>query len=146
MAFGDNRGSQGSLAEINITPLVDVMLVLLIIFMVTAPFLQSGIDVDLPEAQSTSSPPTGKDDKIITIDKSGQIFLTGDQTSSYSIETLGPKLNTLFENQPNKTVYLKADKNVPYGAVVQVMAVCKQVGIERIGMITQPEEPKGNGG
>lgn len=144
MAFGDNRGNPGTLAEINITPLVDVMLVLLIIFMVTAPFLQSGIDVDLPEAQSTAAP-SGKDDKIITIDRSGQIFLTGEEASSYSLQTLGPKLSTLFENQPNKTVYLKADKNVPYGSVVQVMAACKAAGIERIGMITQPEEPKGGG-
>ncbi len=145
MAFGDQKSGQASLAEINITPLVDVMLVLLIIFMVTAPFLQSGIDVDLPEAQSTAAP-SGKDDKIITIDQRGQIFLNGEETGSYSLDTLGPKLATLFENQPNKTVYLKADRNVSYGSVVQVMAVCKSAGIERIGMITQPEEPRAGSG
>ncbi len=138
MAFGDFKSGQSSLAEINITPLVDVMLVLLIIFMVTAPFLQAGIDVDLPEAQSTAAP-SGKDDKIITINQSGAIFLSGDEQTSYTTETLGAKLNSVFQDQSNKTVYLRADRNVPYGAVVRVMSACKTAGIERIGMITQPE-------
>ena len=145
MAFiSDNKPSQGTMAEINITPLVDVMLVLLIIFMVTAPFLQSGIDVDLPEAQ-TSAAPSGKDDKVITINRGGQIFLSGDDATAFTVDSLGSKLAALFPEGSNKTVYLKADKNVPYGAVVQVMAVCKSAGIERIGMITQPEETREGG-
>ena len=145
MAFiSDNKPSQGTMAEINITPLVDVMLVLLIIFMVTAPFLQSGIDVDLPEAQ-TSAAPSGKDDKVITINRGGQIFLSGDDATAFTVDNLGGKLTALFPEGSNKTVYLKADKNVPYGAVVQVMAVCKSAGIERIGMITQPEETREGG-
>jgi biopolymer transport protein TolR len=145
MAFiSDNKPTQGTMAEINITPLVDVMLVLLIIFMVTAPFLQAGIDVDLPEAESSSAP-TGKEDKIITIDRGGQIFLSGDDASAYTTQNLGAKLATLFTEGSSKTVYLKADKNVPYGAVVQVMAICKSAGIERIGMITQPEENREGG-
>lgn len=144
MAFtGSNnvKGPRTTLAEINIVPLVDIMLVLLIIFMVTAPLLQEGIDVDLPQA-SASAAPSGKDDKIITINKSGEIFLSNDPATVYNSETLGTRLATLFEGQTEKVVYLRADRNVPYGSVVQVMSACKQAGIERIGMVTEPETAK----
>ncbi len=132
------KGPRSSLAEINIVPLVDIMLVLLIIFMVTAPLLQEGIDVDLPQA-TTSAAPSGKDDKIITLNKSGEIFLSGDDKTAYTPETLAAKLMTLFEPTAQKTVYLRADRTVPYGSVVQVMSACKNAGIERIGMVTEPE-------
>lgn len=144
MAFtssNNTKGPRNSLAEINIVPLVDIMLVLLIIFMVTAPLLQEGIDVDLPQA-SASAAPSGKDDKIITINKSGEIFLSNDPATVYNSETLGSRLSTLFEGQSEKVVYLRADRNVPYGSVVQVMSACKQAGIDRIGMVTEPETAK----
>jgi TolR protein len=138
MAFTPTSHTRGALSEINITPLVDVMLVLLIIFMVTAPFLQEGIDVDLPQVNSSASPSESKD-KVLTVSQSGQIFLSGDDKTAYDNSTLGPKLAALFQGQSNKTIYLRADKNVPYGTVVQIMALCKLAGIERVGMITEPE-------
>ncbi len=133
------KSGQTALSEINITPFVDVMLVLLIIFMVTAPFLQEGIDVDLPQAKTSSAPSESKD-KVLTINREGAIYLSGDAQTVYTPETLAPKLSSLFGNAGDKTIYLRADKNVSYGMVVQIMSLCKIAGIDRIGMITEPEQ------
>lgn len=135
------KGPRSTLSEINIVPLVDVMLVLLIIFMVTAPLLQEAINIDLPQA-SASAAPSGKDDKIITINKTGEIYLSSDPSAVYNSETLSSRLASLFQGQSDKVVFLRADRNVPYGSVVQIMSACKQAGIERIGMITEPETAK----
>ncbi|HCU24207.1 MAG TPA: protein TolR, partial [Deltaproteobacteria bacterium] len=115
--------------------------VLLIIFMVTAPLLQEAINIDLPQA-SASAAPSGKDDKIITINKTGEIYLSSDPSAVYNSETLSSRLASLFQGQSDKVVFLRADRNVPYGSVVQIMSACKQAGIERIGMITEPETAK----
>src|SRR5262249_12970848 len=126
MAFTSNnniKGPRNTMAEINIVPLVDIMLVLLIVFMVTAQLLQEGIDVDLPQA-TASAAPSGKDDKIITINKGGDIFLSTDANAVYNNETLSDRLTTLFKDQGEKTIFLRADRNVPYGSVVQVMSAC----------------------
>jgi len=140
MGFQTAKGEPTTLSEINIVPLVDVMLVLLIIFMITAPFLSESIDVDLPQVSTASSNMEAKD-KILTINQEGQVFLVGDDKTSYSLETLGPKLESLFagDTSQEKTVYLRADKNVAYGTVVQIMSLCKELGIDRIGMITEQE-------
>ena len=122
------------MSEINVTPFVDVMLVLLIIFMVTAPMMMQGLDVDLPEA--TSKPlDSEKQQLVITINKDQQVFINDVESS---VEFLGEKLQKILEGRSDPDVYLKADKNIPYGIVVQVMAEIKAAGVEQLGMITEP--------
>jgi biopolymer transport protein TolR len=120
------------LSEINVTPFVDVMLVLLIIFMVTAPLLQQGVDVNLPKAKGKDLPPEER--VSIVIKKGGAIFLND---TSLTMDELTKKLAALSKLNPN--VYLKADKDVPYGLVVEVMGEIKEAGIEKLGMITEPK-------
>lgn len=120
------------MSEINVTPLVDVMLVLLIIFMVTAPLLQQGIDVNLPKAKGKSLPPEER--LSIAVKKSGEIFLN---STLVSMDELPKKLAAISKLNP--TVILKADKDVPYGLVVEVMGEVKEAGIEKLGMITEPK-------
>lgn len=129
------NGSKGMVSEINVTPFVDVMLVLLIIFMVTAPMMTQGIDVKLPES-SAPTIPSEEERLIVTIDKDRKIFI-----NEYSIElpVLGSKLSAMYQNQQRREgVFLRADESIPYGFVVQVMGVIRQAGIDQIGMVTEP--------
>lgn len=131
----NGSGSKGMVAEINVTPFVDVMLVLLIIFMVTAPMMTQGIDVKLPES-SAPALPSEEERLIVTIDKDRKIFI-----NEYSIDlaVLGSKLAAMYQNQQrHEGVFLRADETIPYGFVVQVMGVIRQAGIEQIGMVTEP--------
>ena len=124
--------NRGVLSEINVTPFVDVMLVLLIIFMVTAPLLQQGIDVNLPQAKGKDLPP---EERITLIVKKGGAIFMNDKPMSLS--EMQQKLTAISKLNPN--VFLKADKDVPYGFVVQVMSDIKEAGIEKLGMITEPK-------
>ncbi len=117
-----------ALSEINVTPFVDVMLVLLIIFMVTAPLLQQGIDVNLPQAKGKELTPTER--VVITIKKDGKIYLNKTGTS---INELKSKLASMSD----RDVFLKADKDVSYGIVIEVMGELREIGIEKLGMITE---------
>jgi biopolymer transport protein TolR len=128
------KQSRSTLAEINVTPLVDVMLVLLIIFMITAPMLQQGVDVNLPVA--TGSPqPEQEEQVVLTISKKGEVYLN---QTLYKLDTLRPKLQALYQAQRDRAIFLRADTDVPYGTVVQVMDEVKKAGITKLGMITQP--------
>jgi biopolymer transport protein TolR len=122
------------MSEINVTPFVDVMLVLLIIFMVTAPMMIQGLDVDLPEA-SAKPLESEKEHLVITINKEQQIFINDFEVT---VESLGNKLTKILQGRTDRDVYLKADKGIPYGTVVQVMAEIKGAGVEQLGMITEP--------
>ena len=122
------------MSDINVTPFVDVMLVLLIIFMVTAPMMIEGLNVDLPEA--TAKPlDSEKEHLVITIDKNHLVYINDFKVS---VDFLGDKLNKMLQGRSDREVYLKADKNIPYGIVVQVMAEIKKSGIDQLGMITEP--------
>jgi biopolymer transport protein TolR len=120
------------LSEINVTPFVDVMLVLLVIFMVTAPLLQQGIDVNLPHAKGKDLPP---EERITLVIKKGGFIYMNDNPVSMTV--MREKLEAIGKLNPN--VFLKADKDVPYGFVVEVMGEIKEAGIEKLGMITEPK-------
>jgi biopolymer transport protein TolR len=132
------NGRKNLVSEINVTPLVDVMLVLLIIFMITAPMMTQGLNVDLPETTSKSLRQEEKP-LVVTIDKNGEISINNvPQVRALMIQEL-EKSYSINNNQP---IFLKADKNVAYGIVVEVMADIKGVGFDKIGMITKPSEKK----
>ena len=130
---GDRRNL---VSEINVTPFVDVMLVLLIIFMVTAPMMTQGVDVDLPETQSVESLPTDNENMILSLQADGTIYL---DEYKVPIDELEAKVALLVKEQ-KKQLFLKADKNVPYGTVMAIMGRIKAAGIERLGMVAETIE------
>ena len=134
MAMGGRNDNRGIMAEINVTPLVDVMLVLLVIFMVTAPMMQQGVQVNLPKADTKAMTPL-EDTVVVTVEKSGKIFINKDEIPPVELKS---KLATMFAAREKKEVFLKADAGVPYGEVVKAMADIKGAGIERLGMVTEP--------
>jgi biopolymer transport protein TolR len=131
-----NNGRKRLVSEINVTPLVDVMLVLLIIFMVTAPMMTQGLDVDLPETTAKSLSQK-EEPQVITINKDGEISLNNTPVPKAMVFQQLDKMPKEMKDQP---IYLKADKNVPYGIVVTLMADIKAAGFDKLGMITQPED------
>lgn len=127
------------LATINVTPFVDVMLVLLIIFMVTAPMMEKGVDVALPEVENAPNLTAAKEPLIVTVSRKGGIMVGNNAVSDP--DKLAPVLQQALSEREEKTVYLEADKQVPYGRVVQVMAAIKKAGVAKLGMVAQePEE------
>jgi biopolymer transport protein TolR len=128
---GDNL----PISEINVTPLVDVMLVLLIIFMVAAPHLEQGVPVKLPEVTVTPLP-AQTDEFIITVTEDKNVYLNKEKTS---LSRLEPILREVVKARGDRDVYIRADRDVPYGVVVRVMAAARKAGIEGLGMVTEPE-------
>ncbi|MCX6554311.1 MAG: biopolymer transporter ExbD [Candidatus Aminicenantes bacterium] len=123
-----------NLAEINITPLVDVMLVLLIIFMVTAPMMQSGITVKLPTAESRNNPSPGG--LVLTLTKDRYVYMNDQIVNLYFLES---RLKSFFFNREKKVVFLKADKSLTYGYIIEVMDIVKNAGVDTVGMIVEPK-------
>jgi len=128
-----------TIAQINVTPLVDVMLVLLVIFMVTAPIIQQGVQVNLPQAKAGAIPGT-EDLLVVTVAKNGKIYLND---NPMTLSELGEKLRAIRKLQTDKQVYLRADQDVRYGVVMKTIAEIKQSGIERLGMVTRPSSEEG---
>jgi len=135
MAF-DSRGGGGggSIAQINVTPLVDVMLVLLVIFMVTAPIIQQGVSVDLPKIRAAGLS-SQEDPLVVGLTKDGTIYLND---NPIALADLRGKLVAIGQASPDRALLLRADRSVPYGDVVGVIAAIKDAGINRLGMVTEP--------
>jgi biopolymer transport protein TolR len=132
------KPGQTTLSEINVTPLVDVMLVLLIIFMVTAPMLQQGFDVNLPQEGGGDSLDPGRERLVITLAKNERMYLNDRRIDFSELE------QTLRQaSATTREVFLRADQDIPYGLVVKMMAVIKQAGIERLGIVTVPADDDG---
>jgi biopolymer transport protein TolR len=123
-----------TIAQINVTPLVDVMLVLLVIFMVTAPIIQQGVQVNLPQAKAAAIPGT-EELLVVSIAKNGKIYLND---NVMTLDELGSRMRAIRANEAEKQVYVRADQDVRYGLVMKTIAELKQAGIERVGMVTRP--------
>lgn len=128
---GDDRGM---MAEINVTPFVDVMLVLLIIFMITAPMMTMGMNVELPRVEA---PPLAAPEEqlVLSVTEAGEYYIN---EHAFTFAELEPKLAAIVRNNPDQAVFLKADGKVPYEKVAELMAVCTKAGVPRMGMVTQP--------
>jgi biopolymer transport protein TolR len=142
-SFGNGGGDEDDqvMADINVTPMVDVMLVLLIIFMIAAPMLHQGIEVALPRADAQNLPMRTEDPLVLSIDREGSLFLRETQVE---IEDLVDQLKVEIESRGDDAVFLKGDKDVPYGRVVEVLDVLHQGGIVHVGMVTDRPERKGS--
>jgi len=132
-----NRDSKsGPLSEINIIPLVDVMLVLLIIFMITAPMMQHGMNIDIPKV-TTKPLPTKDEPQILNITKDQRLILNEKKLAAKDLKAA---IQLLFSNKTTKEIYLRADKEVPYGFVVSCMGLIREAGVEKINIVTKPRE------
>ncbi|MBI2359569.1 MAG: protein TolR [Deltaproteobacteria bacterium] len=136
MAFDNSSSGRGTaMAQINVVPLVDIMLVLLVIFMITAPIIQQGVQVNLPQTRAGAL--VGKEEQlVVAIARNGRIYLNDNQVT---LSQLGQKLRAIRKLQPGREVYLRADQDVRYGIVVKTIAQIKEAGVEKLGMVTRPE-------
>jgi biopolymer transport protein TolR len=123
-------------ADVNVVSLIDVMLLLLVIFMITAPLMQGGVDIQLPAAES--KPLESKDGMNVTVSRSGQIYVDND-ASPITLRDFQVLFKTMSKNRTRNGVYLHADQSVPYGTVVQIMAIMNSNGVDNVGLVTEPE-------
>lgn len=133
------QGRRSSLSQINVTPFVDVMLVLLIIFMVAAPMMEQGLDVNLPEVANAPTLSAKKEPLVVTVNKGGAVSIGKSQIESS--EKLTAVLIQMLKDREEKEVYLQADRDVNYGKVVEVMAAIKGAGVDKLGMVSQEPKP-----
>jgi biopolymer transport protein TolR len=138
----DDSDEFGAMSEINVTPLVDVMLVLLVIFMITAPLMTEGLTVELPPAEGRSFENQETNPSKISISREGVVYLDGARVAGADLET---SLGSMLRTKKIKRALLEADQNVSYGAVVKVIDVMNRAGVEQLGMLTRPAEDVGAG-
>jgi len=131
-----NHFENSPMADINVTPLVDVVLVLLIIFMVTAPMLQMGIDVNLPRVKAKSID-VAEEKLVLTITPAREIFINKNRIPVGDLRT---KLESIFSSRIDREIFMRADKTIPYGFVIEVMSEVRKAGVDKLGMITEPPE------
>ncbi|WP_394179230.1 protein TolR [Marinomonas posidonica] len=140
MARSRRRDKRRPMAEINVVPYIDVMLVLLVIFMITAPMLTQGVDVELPNANATPIQNDENDVLIASVDSSGQFYLdVGGQQETISLANLQTKVRKILNQNPNMSVLVRGDKNVPYGDVVGLMVALQGAGAPNVGLVTEPD-------
>lgn len=127
------------MSEINVVPYIDVMLVLLVIFMVTAPLLTQGVKVELPQSQSQNIETKGQEPLVVSVDKQGRFYFNiGDKPDKpVNAKDLTARVKAVLRHRKDSTVYVKGDRNVPYGQVIEVMALLKQSGVEHVGLVTR---------
>jgi biopolymer transport protein TolR len=142
VAGGGRGGRRKPMAEINVVPYIDVSLVLLIIFMITAPLLQTGVDVDLPQAEAKTVDPREEPPVVVSISAEGRLFLDVGGHSDEEVDDAGlsAKVTAAVTAKPGRSVLIRGDKSVAYGRVVTVMAALKQAGIPSVGLMTRPTE------
>ena len=133
-----SKDSKGPLSEINVVPLVDIMLVLLIIFMITAPMMQHGMNIDIPKV-TTRPMPTKDEPQVLSVTKDERLILN---EKKLEFKDLKPAIQLLFANKKDKEIYLRADKDVPYGFVVSCMGLIREAGIEKINIVTRPPDER----
>ncbi len=135
------------MGEINVVPYIDVMLVLLVIFMITAPMLSQGVKVDLPQASSQPIPQDDREPLVVSVDVNGEYYLSLGRDPHAALDTVDllTQLDALLRAKPGVPVYVKGDRNVAYGKVVELMALIQRAGVPSVGLMTEPLED-GNGG
>lgn len=141
VSYGGRRGRKKRLmGEINVVPYIDVMLVLLVIFMVTAPLLSTGVDVDLPQADAAPTEDTDQEPFVLTVDANGQYFLNDEESPITSIEEVKLKAAAVLRHAPKTPFMVRGDASVPYGEVVQGMVLLQQAGVPKVGLVTKAPE------
>ena len=140
MARSRRRNKRRPMGEINVVPYIDVMLVLLVIFMITAPMLTQGVDVELPNANAAPIQDTEDDVMIASVDASGQYFLDfGGEQSAISLAQLQERVRKVFSQNPKISVLVRGDKNVSYGEVIGLMVALQGAGVPNVGLVTEPD-------
>jgi biopolymer transport protein TolR len=140
MAGGSDQGDGGAISGINVTPLVDVMLVLLVIFMVTAPIMQEAVEIKLPTAGGGASPVAQETAVVVSVTADGEVYLNEERVG---VDEIAERVTALVEQDPERTVYIRGDEEGAYGKVVAVIAALKDGGVVRLGLLTKPRAGSG---